>query len=341
MIDLTVKKVGKRFVILGLLSVLVMSSAYSSDEWNLVLSLKGLWKFSIGDNKSWASPKYSDTGWETIKVPSKWEDEGFYGYDGYAWYRKTFDGQILKNRNLGYTLFLGYIDDVDEVYLNGHKIGYSGAFPPRYYTAYNAFRQYSIPSEYINFGGQNLIAVRVFDAEIEGGIVSGDVGIYVNKNDMGLQVNLRGLWDFKLIGNSYPDQAPAEGGEWAHLMVPGIWEHQGFKNYDGNAWYRKRVFIPKDLEGEDLVLMLGKIDDFDDTYFNGEKVGTTRISADYRRETAYGKLRVYYIRAGLVKAGEWNTIAVFVEDIGGEGGIYEGPVGIVRQSEFTRFMRWR
>ena len=44
---------------------------------------------------------------------------------------KSFDGTEL-DKNLDFSLFLGNIDDVDEVYLNGHKIGFSGTFPPKY-----------------------------------------------------------------------------------------------------------------------------------------------------------------------------------------------------------------
>ena len=95
----------------------------------LLQSLKGKWQFSIGMNEEWISPKFNDSSWETIKVPSTWEDQGFNGYNGYAFYRKninipsTYKGRMLY-------LNMGYIDDVDEVYLNGHKIGSTGSFPP-------------------------------------------------------------------------------------------------------------------------------------------------------------------------------------------------------------------
>jgi len=52
------------------------------------IDLNGEWKFRIGDNKDWADPAFSDAGWTTIKAPGPWEDQGFRGYDGYAWYRK-------------------------------------------------------------------------------------------------------------------------------------------------------------------------------------------------------------------------------------------------------------
>jgi hypothetical protein len=47
-------------------------------------------------------------------------------------------------------LVLGYVDDVDQTFINGHLIGVSGGFPNDYRTAYNAFRKYFIPKEYLN-----------------------------------------------------------------------------------------------------------------------------------------------------------------------------------------------
>jgi len=334
----------RRWIIIsGLFAAsLIMSGNALADNWERVLNLTGTWKFSIGDHRRWAEPGYDDNEWENIYVPSKWEDEGFHGYDGYAWYRKSFSGSQLTNRDWGYSLFLGYIDDVDEVYFNGHLIGYSGAFPPNYVTAYYAKRLYHIPREFINFDGKNVIAVRVYDSQIEGGIVKGDVGIYVNKQEKDLTINLRGMWDFMLAGRiTKVTDLPAGDDKWTKISVPAKWEDQGYKNYDGNAWYRKEVYIPKELQGEELVLILGKIDDFDDVYLNGKLVGTSKITPNYRSGTAYDKLRTYFISPGEFKAGQRNTILVLVEDKGRDGGIYEGPVGIIKQSQFTKFLRWK
>jgi len=325
------------------LSVGVFIESSGQEEWEKVLNLEGNWKFIIGDNKRWSDPKFSDADWETIDVPSNWEEEGFNGYNGYAWYRKAFDGEDLENKTLSYNLFLGYIDDVDEVYFNGHKIGYAGTFPPKFRTAYNAFRNYTIPSEYINFSGKNLIAVRVYDSEMSGGIVSGDIGIFTNEDDRDLIVNLRGLWDFAPEEHNYKNtddseflgtdkHTPREGSKWVKVMVPGEWEHQGFNNFNGTAWYRKQFVIPKELDGEDLVLVLGKIDDFDHTYFNGKWIG----SMNY-----HDRQRIYTIPSESFTAGAVNILLVYVKDTQQRGGIYEGPVGLMKQSAFTRYYRDR
>ena len=324
-----------------LASVLICSTSHAQDKWERVINLQGKWKFSIGDKAVWADRYFNDTKWEDIYVPSKWEDEGFNGYNGYAWYRKSFNGQDIENKDLGYNLFLGYIDDVDEVYLNGHKIGGSGAFPPRFHTAYNASRNYYIPKEFIDFVGKNVIAVRVYDSEIEGGIVSGDIGIYTSRADRGLAVNLRGVWDFKVTGSNHErfesidekvvGTLSKEG--WTDITVPGQWEGQGFGNYDGGAWYKKQFVIPKELQGEDLVLLLGKIDDSDKTYFNGKLIGSSFEQFD--------KQRIYFISNDRFKVGVTNMLIIYVDDPHGAGGIYEGPIGIMKQADFTRYIRWK
>ncbi len=84
----------------------------------LLVNLRGKWQFSIGINDEWTSTKFNDSNWESIRVPSPWEDEGFNGYNGYAFYRKAIN---ISSNYKGRMLYLnmGYIDDVDEVYLNG------------------------------------------------------------------------------------------------------------------------------------------------------------------------------------------------------------------------------
>lgn len=96
------------------------------------------------------------------------------------------------------------------------------------------------------------------------------------------------------------------------------------QNYDGVAWYRLNVEFPERLHNEKtLFCTVGAIDDFDEIYLNGVKIGETG------RETPkyWEAERVYPIPAGLLKPGK-NLIAVRVTDIGGNGGIVKGPFKI-------------
>jgi sialate O-acetylesterase len=318
------------------ISSVLISTLLSSNCLGQVINLEGSWRFHIGDQAKWAAPEFNDSDWELIKAPAHWEDEGFNGYDGFAWYRITFDGRwLLKTEN--YYLNLGYIDDSDEVYLNGRFIGFSGSMPPKFKTAYNSERKYSLLNEYIDFSGENTIAVRVFDVTLGGGIFDGDLGIYrAGKSRM--LVDLQGLWDFSL---SLSGQNVTELSDWTKIMVPGPWEHQGYHRYDGFAWYKRSFSIPDRIipANEPLVLILGKIDDFDDTYLNGKLIGRTNDRKRYGSSTSYDRLRVYDIPSGLLKKGVDNVIEIMVEDMGNVGGIYEGPIGITTKADYERYFR--
>jgi sialate O-acetylesterase len=100
---------------------------------------------------------------------------------------------------------------------------------------------------------------------------------------------------------------------WKTMKLPTTWEQTGLE-YDGVVWFSKSVHVPKGWKGQDLVLSLGKINDYDITWFNGERVG---------RGTDVSEQRVYKIPGSLIKAGE-NKITIQVLDIGNNGGLY-GP----------------
>jgi sialate O-acetylesterase len=324
--------------------ILIFASASINlfgQDLNKIINLKGNWKFSIGDNTDWADPNYNDSDWDEIYVPSSWEDHGFHGYNGYAWYRLKFK-LPEKFRSKTSFLILGFIDDVDEVYLNGELIGFTGSFPPDYETAYNAYRKYSIPFDQLNLAGENYIAVRVYDSQLAGGILNGDIGIFAPSEFFDLQLDLSGRWKFN-IGDEFARKEPNfNDSDWKEIIVPALWETQGFKNYDGAAWYRKHFELPEDLENQKLVLMLGKIDDIDECYLNGKLIGSTGIFAKDPSKSRFGsewsQIRGYYIPANLLKSGE-NIIAVRVYDGFRDGGIYEGPIGIIKQDDYVSYWK--
>jgi sialate O-acetylesterase len=321
----------KTGIFLFLFLVLPINSIFSQ-----VISLNGDWKFHIGDRPGWSATEYQDGGWEAIRVPAHWEDEGFNGYDGFAWYRKSFDGtKLIKEEN--YYLNLGFIDDCDEVYVNGVLVGLSGSMPPKFKTAYNTERKYTLPNELINFKGQNTIAIRVYDVTQGGGVIDGKLGIYRSPKSRML-VDLQGLWSFTTSRDWQPIK---DDREWKKIMVPSNWEHQGYPRYDGFAWYKKTFTLDMKsiASDEELVLLLGKIDDFDRAYLNGKQIGKTYDGQPYGESRSFDQLRVYSIPMGLLKKDGANTLEVIVEDMGNDGGIYEGPVGITTRTSFERYYR--
>jgi sialate O-acetylesterase len=88
--------------------------------------------------------------------------------------------------------------------------------------------------------------------------------------------------------------------------------------------------------------MLGKIDDYDEAYLNGTYIGPLKKISEYVSiddGNRYGELRVYYVDGKLLQPNKYNVIAVRVYDKGGFGGIYEGPVGILKLKEFLKYSR--
>lgn len=102
---------------------------------------------------------------------------------------------------------------------------------------------------------------------------------------------------------------------WQTLQAPRIWEEQGLDGFDGVLWYRRRISVPEDASINEAVLQLGAIDDCDETFLNGVRLGG-RCGWDTPRR--------YTVPVGLLKAGD-NLIAVRVTDNGGGGGFHGEP----------------
>lgn len=132
--------------------------------------VRGQWKFTRGDDTLWKHSDFNDSSWQTVTLPSTWEEHSQYTQDNvYGWYRRTLTiPAALQGRDVW--INVGKIDDADETYVNGVKVGGMGHFPPAYVTAWDLLRLYKIPHDLIRYGEANSIAVRVFDGINDGGI---------------------------------------------------------------------------------------------------------------------------------------------------------------------------
>jgi len=200
--------------------------------------VKGEWKFSEGDNMLWKNPELNDSAWQTVELPSTWEKHSNYTTDNvYGWYRR----ELIVPANLkGKDIFInaGKIDDADETYFNGIKVGSMGSYPPQYTTAWDNLRYYKVPHEIINYGGKNSIAVRVFDG-IQGG------GIY----DEGE----------KVIEGPFESTSPGGSGT-------------GYLN-GGIGWYRKVFKLSEDIKDKRVFIEFDGVYMNSDVWINGYHLG--------------------------------------------------------------------
>lgn len=323
-------------LVIPILFIFLMPSVSFGANWKKVVNLEGYWSFTLGDDENWSEPKLDTKDWETMYVPQKIE-QVYEGYNGFCWYRKSFDVSWDVDDNL--VLFLGYIDDVDAVFINGIKVGQTGSFPPNYETASSVESVYHLSPGVLKKTG-NVIAVRVYDEAFRGGIAWGEkIGLFYDDDRSFLSLDLSGNWRFTFDKNKDVLNMDFDDSNWNTILVPSTWESQGYRNIDGYAWYRKEFVVSERILGDEQYLFLGKIDDMDKVYMNGELIGRTEYLETYKRRGknyAYKINRIYKIPDGLLK--KKNVVVVEVYDEYKWGGIYEGPIGLMNYQNAQIFI---
>ena len=146
-------------------------------------------------------------------------------------------------------------------------------------------------------------------------------------------------WEKKFFGD-HADAVRAAAGwakdplpepeKWKTVTVPANLSSYGIDR-NGVFWLRKTVNIPEELAGKDLDLSLSTIDDCDEVFFNGEKVGATGIDTPQY----WSVLRHYPVPGRLVRAGA-NTVAVRVIDHAFDGGIGDNARNLYLGTGTTR-----
>jgi beta-galactosidase len=135
-------------------------------------AVTGQWRFQRGDDAGWKAPELDDSSWQQVMLPDNWEHHSGYTEDNvYGWFRRRIEIPANCQRK-DFDLLLGRIDDVDEVWLNGRRIGGTGSFPPEFRTAWNTERRYRVPASLVRGDGTDVLAVRVFDGTGNGGIIA-------------------------------------------------------------------------------------------------------------------------------------------------------------------------
>lgn len=119
----------------------------------------------------WTGPKEAGK-WTKINTDQLWEEQGFAGVDGVAWYRTEFEASEA------FVLKLGAIDDKDMTYVNGRLVGTTEGS--------NVDRNYEVDKKLLR-AGKNDLLIRVEDT-------GGGGGLYKTKVETG--INGKSLSDF-------------------------------------------------------------------------------------------------------------------------------------------------
>lgn len=201
-------------------------------------AVAGEWRFQPGDDLRWKEKGFDDAAWKRVVLPEAWErhsqsrEENVFG-----WYRRRLTIPVaLRGKDL--MLLLGRIDDADEVWINGTRVGGSGSFPPRFQSAWDAERRYLVPRGLIRGDGTDVVAVRVFDGQNDGGIYQAGV---------------------KSARIGPFDSLESEGADRTGHVLGGI------------GWYRKRFTVPE--RGRKVALRFDGVYMNSQVWINGRLLG--------------------------------------------------------------------
>ena len=141
-----------------------------------IIPLEDKWDFktdprNVGLKGKWFTAAGAPKDWTQIETGRFWEDQGFPGYDGYAWYKK--DILIPANWNDGKAVLMaGGVDDAYELYVNGQFVAGYGPRVTNSTIPGSVNQTLTVPAvgKYLVPGKPNNFTFRVFDDWGNGGI---------------------------------------------------------------------------------------------------------------------------------------------------------------------------
>lgn len=130
----------------------------------------------------------------------------------------------------------------------------------------------------------------------------------------GGEISLAGPWKISLADNAASARPDHDDSSWDEIRLPG--SLLGFARKKGSGirgvlWLRKTVRVPAEREGLPMGLILGRIANADETWFNGVKVGSTG-SFPPDEFSMWNHPRHYSVPSRLIRYGGSNVIAVRV-----------------------------
>ncbi|MCX6143687.1 MAG: DUF5110 domain-containing protein [Ignavibacteriales bacterium] len=154
------------------------------------VNLTPAWKFktdpsNIGVKEKWFDATVKDDAWGSIQSGKAWEEQGFPGYDGVAWYRQSLELPVNVPFGPLYLIF-GGVDDEYDLYVNGALVKHHGS-PDN--SVFNTVTATEVGTA-LRRGEVNLIALRVNDFGGPGGLQFGPTMIANKPPATGIRFNL-------------------------------------------------------------------------------------------------------------------------------------------------------
>jgi sialate O-acetylesterase len=201
-------------------------------------------QYDIGLKENWAALDVDDSAWKTVDIPGGFSELGVPDTPALVWFRReiVLPDPLPAGRT---SIFLGSIERMDTVYINGKQVGASAWVENP--------RVYSIPDGVLR-PGRNLVTIRVLKTKPQGGFLGKPEELHLTLGDK-TNLPLAGKWKAQLSLDARPPQQLPIGYEnWpvmpsvlyegmlapiAPLSITGALWYQGEQNSDRGFQYRK------------------------------------------------------------------------------------------------------
>lgn len=219
-----------------------LASANSPEYGNFVMHWYD--EYDLGLKGNWAAATFDDSAWKSVPVPGGFAELGVPDQPAVVWFRReiTLPDPLPAGRAL---LFLGSIERMDTVWINGAEVGGSAWVEnPRVYFLHEGVLK----------PGRNVIAIRVLKTKPDGGFLGKPDVLHLLLGDKST-VPLAGLWKAQLSVDARPPHSlPLAYENWpvmpsvlyegmiapvAPLAISGALWYQGEQNSPRGYQYRR------------------------------------------------------------------------------------------------------
>lgn len=198
-------------------------------------------EYDIGLKGNWAAPEFDDSTWKPVTLPGGFAELGVPQTPALAWFRKEIDlpDPLPDGRAM---MFLGIIERMDTVYVNGKEAGGSAWVenPRRYFMRDGMLKP-----------GRNIIAIRVMKTKPDGGFMSKPEDLHLVLGDKA-NIPLAGAWKGQISVDARPPQPlPIGYQNWPVMptvLYEGMLKPVAPLSFTGVLWYQGEENSPRGYE---------------------------------------------------------------------------------------------
>jgi sialate O-acetylesterase len=188
-------------------------------------------RYDVGLKENWADPSFDDSKWNAVNIMNGWGALGVPDTPSVVWFRKevTLPDPLPAGRS---ALFLGVVDRMDSVWVNGKYVGGSAWVenPRRYFLHEGALKP-----------GKNLLAIRILRTGASGGFLGKPADLHLVLGDQS-SIALEGDWETKVSVDARPPHSlPLSDENWPvvpSVLYRGMLEPIGSLSITGAIWYQ-------------------------------------------------------------------------------------------------------